>query len=76
MSEDRNAARGQPPWTFRRRIIIGSLLTCATLFLVALVMDRTEAFAAIAGVVMVVVPVAIGGAIADDHSRRSSGGAQ
>ena len=74
MSEDRNVARNQPPWTYRRRVITGSLVTCATLFLVALLLDRNEAFAAIAGIVMVVVPVAIGGAVFDDHSRRATGG--
>lgn len=71
---DRNEARKQPPWTFRRRVIMGTLFACFALFLTALLMRVTEAFAPLVSVVLIVVPVAIGAAVADDHSRRVTGG--
>ena len=70
MSEDRNSARGQAPWTFRRRVIIGTLVSCGALFAAALLMGETAAFAPLVSVVLIVVPVAIGAAVVDDHSAR------
>ena len=70
MSEDRNSARGQAPWAFRRRVIIGTLVSCGALFAAALLMRETAAFAPLVSVVLIVVPVAIGAAVADDHSVR------
>nr|AYD75911.1 hypothetical protein PmDNAV1_gp27 [Pseudo-nitzschia multiseries DNA virus] len=72
MSEgaNRNSARGQAPWAFRRRVIIGTLASCGALFTAALLMGETAAFAPLVSVVLIVVPVAIGAAVVDDHSAR------
>lgn len=66
MMLDRNEARGQMPWTFRRRMIIASMAASLALFALALMLDRADAYVAIAGFAGAVAATYIGAAVMED----------
>ncbi|MCW5723461.1 MAG: hypothetical protein KIS81_00720 [Maricaulaceae bacterium] len=70
-SRDRNACRGQAPWSYRYKVISCSLLSAGALFAWALAAGQAEAFGPLAGFAGAVVSANVLGAVADDRWRPS-----